>query len=154
MPKPTATASMILFDLACRNDHVFEAWFRDGATFEAQRKARKIPCPECGDLRVEKAPMAPRINKGAAEPAPAKAISAPPDPKQAEMMKALRKLRQIVETNFEHVGPRFPEEARAIHYGEQEKRGIYGEATPKEAEELAEEGIGVSSIPWLPRQDS
>jgi len=145
---------MILFDLACRNDHVFEAWFRDGATFEAQRKARKIPCPECGDLRVEKAPMAPRINKGAAEPAPAKAVSAPPDPKQAEMMKALRKLRQIVETNFEHVGPRFPEEARAIHYGEQEKRGIYGEATPKEAEELAEEGIGVSSIPWLPRQDS
>jgi hypothetical protein len=145
---------MILFDLTCRNDHVFEAWFRDGAAFETQRKARKIICPECGEARVEKAPMAPRINKGAAEPVKAKAVSAPPDPKQAEMMQALRKLRQIVETNLEHVGPRFPEEARAIHYGEREKRGIYGEATSKDVEELAEEGIGVTSIPWVPRQDS
>jgi hypothetical protein len=145
---------MILFDLACRNDHVFEAWFRDGAAFEAQRKARKIACPECGEVRVGKAPMAPRINKGAAEPVPTKAVSTPPDPKQAEMMQALRKLRQMVETNLEHVGPRFPEEARAIHYGEREKRGIYGEATPKDVEELAEEGIGVTSIPWIPRQDS
>jgi hypothetical protein len=55
---------------------------------------------------------------------------------------------------LEHVGPRFPEEARAIHYGEREKRGIYGEATSKDVEELAEEGIGVTSIPWVPRQDS
>jgi hypothetical protein len=145
---------MILFDLTCRNDHVFEAWFRDGAAFETQCKARKIICPECGEARIGKAPMAPRINKGAAEPVKAKAVSTPPDPKQAEMMQALRKLRQIVETNFEHVGPRFPEEARAIHYGEREKRGIYGEATSKDVEELAEEGIGVTSIPWVPRQDS
>jgi hypothetical protein len=145
---------MILFDLACRNDHVFEAWFRDGAAFEAQRKVRKIACPECGEVRVEKAPMAPRINKGAREQAPAKPVAVQPDNKQGEMMQALRKLRQIVESNFEHVGPRFPEEARAIHYGEREKRGIYGEATPKDVEDLTEEGIGVTSIPWVPRQDS
>src|SRR5438093_4624919 len=145
---------MILFDLACRNNHIFEAWFRDGAAFETQRKARKIACPECGEVRVEKAPMAPRINKGAREQAPAKPIAVQPDNKQGEMMQALRKLRQIVESNFEHVGPRFPEEARAIHYGEREKRGIYGEATPKDVEDLTEEGIGVTSIPWVPRQDS
>ena len=59
---------MIVFDLKCGGQgHVFEAWFRDGAAFEAQRKGRKIACPDCGDQRVKKAPMAPRIGKGARE---------------------------------------------------------------------------------------
>ena len=66
----------------------------------------------------------------------------------------MRKLRQTVESNCDYVGPRFPEEARAIHYGERDKRGIYGEASEEEAQSLAEEGIEVSRIPWLPRQDA
>ena len=144
---------MILFDLACRNAHVFEAWFRDGAAFEAQRKSRKIACPVCGDVLIDKAPMAPRINKGARDEPPAKAV-APQPGMPAEMMQALRKLRQMVESNFDYVGPRFPEEARAIHHGERKKRSIYGEATPKDVEDLTEEGIEVAGIPWLPHQDS
>lgn len=144
---------MILFDLACRNAHVFEAWFRDGAAFEAQRKSRKVACPVCGEVRVKKAPMAPRIGKGARDEPPAKAVAAPPR-MPAEMMQALRKLRQMVESNCDYVGPRFPEEARAIHYGERQKRGIYGEATPEEADGLTEEGIEVARIPWVPRHDS
>jgi hypothetical protein len=47
----------------------------------------------------------------------------------------------------------FPEEARRIHYGESEKRGIYGEASEKEATELKDEGIDVHRIPWISRQD-
>jgi hypothetical protein len=144
---------MILFDLACRNGHVFEAWFRDGAAFDAQRKARKVACPDCGDHRVKKAPMAPRISKGVAEETATKAV-APQPGMPAEMLQALRKLRQTVESNCDYVGPRFPEEARAIHYGERDKRGIYGEASEEEAQSLAEEGIEVSRIPWLPRQDA
>jgi hypothetical protein len=140
---------MILYDLTCRNGHVFEAWFRDGSAFEAQRKGRKIACPDCGEHRVKKAPMAPRIGKGAREETPTKAVAPPP-----EMMQALRKLRQHVESNCDYVGPRFAEEARAIHYGERDKRGIYGEASEEEAKALAEEGIEVSRIPWLPRQDA
>lgn len=144
---------MILFDLACRNAHVFEAWFRDGTAFEVQRKSRKVACPVCGEVRVTKAPMAPRIGKGARDEPPAKAVAAPPG-MPAGMMKALRKLRQMVESNCDYVGPRFPEEARAIHYGERQKRGIYGEATPEEADGLTEEGIEVARIPWVPRHDS
>jgi hypothetical protein len=144
---------MILYDLSCRNGHVFEAWFRDGAAFETQRKARKIACPDCGDHRVKKAPMAPRIGKGGREETGTKAVAPPPEA-PPEVMQALRKLRQHVESNCDYVGPRFAEEARAIHYGERDKRGIYGEASKDEAKALAEEGIEVARIPWLPRQDA
>src|SRR5947199_352880 len=65
---------MILFTLRCAADHEFEAWFRDGATFDRQSAGGKIGCPECGDKSVTKAPMAPRVarSRGAeAAPSPA-----------------------------------------------------------------------------------
>jgi hypothetical protein len=144
---------MILYDLSCRNGHVFEAWFRDGAAFEAQRKSRKIACPDCGDQRIKKAPMAPRIGTGVREETPTKAVS-PPSHAPAEMMQALRKLRRHVESNCDYVGPRFAEEARKIHHGESDPRGIYGEATEAEAKSLSDEGIEVARIPWVPREDA
>ena len=97
--------------------------------------------------------MAPRIGKGSAEPTATKAVAPPPDV-PPEMLQAMRKLRQHVESHCDYVGPRFAEEARAIHYGERDQRGIYGEASDEEAKELAEEGIEVARIPWLPRQDA
>ena len=144
---------MILYDLACRNGHVFEAWFASGAAFESQRKARKIGCPDCGDHRVKKAPMAPRIAKGGKEETPAKAVAGKPG-MPPEMRQALRKLRETVESNCDYVGPSFSEEARAIHYGEREARAIYGEASEQESKALSEEGIEVARIPWLPRADA
>jgi hypothetical protein len=144
---------MILFDLACRNGHVFEAWFASGAAFESLRKARKIGCPDCGDHQVKKAPMAPRIGKGGKEEAPVKAVAGKPG-MPTEMRQALRKLREMVESNCDYVGPRFSDEARAIHYGEREARAIYGEASQDEAKALSEEGIEVARIPWLPRADA
>ncbi len=68
-------------------------------------------------------------------------------------MRALREVQAHIEKNFDHVGPRFAEEARKMHYGEADKRSIYGEATKVEAEELRDEGIEVGQIPWLPRHD-
>jgi hypothetical protein len=65
----------------------------------------------------------------------------------------LRKVQNHIEKNFDHVGPQFAEEARKMHYGEAERRSIYGEASTAEAKELRDEGIEVSQIPWLPRQD-
>lgn len=54
---------MILFALRCTRGHQFEGWFRDGDGFEAQQKASQISCPECGETKVEKAVMAPRLGK-------------------------------------------------------------------------------------------
>jgi hypothetical protein len=173
---------MIVFDLKCNRGHVFEAWFNDAATYEKLRKARHISCSMCDSTKVEKALMAPRVatRKGrgtrktedrAAETrakAAEKSVKTPAQPtaiaeryatdpqavKAAELMKQLTELRQQVEKNCDYVGENFPEEARKIHYGETEKRNIYGEASPEEASEMADEGIEFAQIPWLPRRDA
>ena len=109
--------------------------------------------------------MSPRIGKAddKAEPqAPAAPVPAPPSPEQQkmaalarhmpkELRQALLQVRAEVEKNCEHVGDRFADEARKIHYGESDKRGIYGETTDEEAEALAEEGIEFGRLPWIPR---
>jgi hypothetical protein len=137
---------MIVFDLRCSKGHEFEAWFRDNATYEKQAEEGSISCAVCGDGKVGKALMAPAVSSGRPENTPEKAHA-------AEAMRFLRKVRNHVEKNFDHVGERFPEEARKMHYGEAEKRSIYGEATSTEAKALRDEGIEVGQIPWLPRQD-
>ncbi len=146
---------MILFDLRCAKDHVFEGWFRNGDAYEEQIGARKVACPVCGSRKVEKAPMAPRIGKGGRDAAP---VPAPPQgaaaEKAAEMMQALRELRGKVESESDFVGDRFAEEARRIHYGEVETRSIYGQTSDEEAAALSEEGVPFSRIPWIPRHDS
>jgi hypothetical protein len=153
---------MILFELRCKKDHHFEGWFRDGKSFEAQTRAGKLVCPICGSRNVEKAMMAPRIGKGshskpAAAETPQPPVPAPVPPAQQAEMKAvqfLREMRKQIEDNCDYVGPGFAEEARKIHYGETEARGIYGETSPEEAEALDEEGIEFARVPWVPRQDS
>jgi hypothetical protein len=135
---------MILFDLRCKDGHAFEAWFRDGAAYEDQAAAGDLACPVCGNAEVSKALMAP-------------AVSSRPKVDAAQAAEAVRLWRRVqnhIEKNFDHVGPRFAEEARKIHHGETEKRSIYGEATRTEAKELRDEGIDVNQIPWLPRHDA
>ena len=150
---------MILYRLKCPAEHEFEGWFPNSAAYDRQAAGGEITCPICGDHEIGKAPMAPRIGKSVAEPAPAetptKAVSAPSAPQNpAEMLQLLRTLRRTVEANCENVGEKFAEEARKIHYGETENRGIYGDTTPEEAEELADEGIEFGRIPWVPATDS
>jgi hypothetical protein len=134
---------MILFELRCSQGHAFEAWFRDGATYDQQAAAGAIACAICGDGKVGKALMAPAVATGPKL-----------DPERAAAaMRALRQVQDHIEKNFDHVGPRFAEEARKMHYGEADKRSIYGEANAVEAKELRDEGIEVGQIPWLPRHD-
>src|SRR4051794_3690063 len=144
---------MIVYALKCANDHEFEGWFRDAATFDRQAAAGKVACAVCANSKIEKAPMAPRLAKrrgDARERPPTETRPGlPPD-----AQKLLAELRQKVESECENVGERFSEEARRIHYGEAEKRGIYGEASDEQARELTDEGIEVSKIPWLPRRDA
>jgi len=156
---------MILYRLRCSKGHQFESWFKDSRTYERQEKKSLIGCAVCGDSKVERAPMAPRLGKGSkkVEPAAPPAAPAPtPSPEQQkmaalarhmpkELREALLKVRAEVEKNCEHVGDKFAEEARKIHYGESDKRGIYGETSNEEAEALTEEGIEFGRLPWIPR---
>src|SRR5262249_18312682 len=132
---------MILYDLRCKSGHQFEAWFRDSAAYDKQRKAGVLSCPTCGDKKVEKALMAPAVASGAgraaapADPAPP-ASPSPEQQKLAQAMRFFRELRKHVESHCDYVGPQFAEEARRIHYKEAEPRGIYGEASEAESKAL------------------
>ena len=139
---------MIVFTLKCAGDHEFETWFRDGAAFERLSAKRAVVCPECGSTRVKKAPMAPRLTRGGREPQQAV------DEGAVKVRNALEALRKQVEERCEYVGGRFAEEARRIHYGETEKRSIYGEASAADAKSLNEEGIEVARIPWVSPMDA
>lgn len=162
---------MIHYTLHCTNGHEFDGWFRDSAAFDDQARLGLLECPACGDAHVARALMAPAVVKprverqptpAPAEPSPGAEVPAPRQPSPpamaaaqvpAQVLAALQKLRAEVEKNCDYVGPAFPEVARGIHRGEIEPRGIYGEASPDDAELLAEEGVKVSRIPWVPRAD-
>jgi hypothetical protein len=133
---------MILFELRCADGHHFEAWFKDGAAYDTQAAAGEITCPVCGDLHVEKAPMAPRLAKARGAALDAQAAA-------GDLRKMLVDLKRKVEANCHYVGKDFPEEARKIHYGDTEARPIYGEATAEEARDLEDEGVAVARIPWV-----
>jgi hypothetical protein len=150
---------MIRYALACDKGHTFESWFSDSAAYDKQAKRKLIACPHCGSSKVEKAIMAPRLAgsrkrapeaEAPAEPAPEKAPVAMLSPQETEFRAKLKELRDHLTKNADHVGAKFPEEARKMHYGEIEHRSIYGEASPEEAKELAEEGIEFHPLPVLP----
>ena len=146
---------MIVFNLQCKDGHGFEAWFKDAAAYDGQRRARKVACPVCGDTKVAKMPTAPRIAKGVT-----KAAGKGPDTgedgkaRAAEFQRAMERLHRHVEENCDYVGDKFAEEARKIHYGEVEERGIYGQATSQEAKELSEEGVPFAAIPRRRHKDA
>lgn len=163
---------MIRYALACDKAHDFESWFPSSDAYEGQRKRGLVTCPFCGSGKVEKQIMAPQVarkdrteaTRAAATPA-GPAAEAPPMPpapegaaaktvallseKERELRAMFKAMREHVEKTAEHVGDRFPDEARKMHYGESEHRSIYGEATPKEARELLEEGIEVHPLPII-----
>lgn len=146
---------MIVYSLLCAEAHEFEAWFRNSAAFDEQAAAGAIACPMCGDTHIRKALMAPAIrpsSKAAAKPIE-EAIAAPTPQEadqQAAALQLLREMRRKIESDCDYVGDNFAEEARKIHYGEVEAHGIYGESTDADREALAEEGIEVGRIPWVP----
>jgi hypothetical protein len=157
---------MIRYSLVCDEKHEFEIWFKNSADYDKQRKRGLVSCPACGSAKVEKALMAPALGrgtrKGASAPMPE---ASPPEapapsenktpvamvsPQEREFRAKLKELRDHLTKNAENVGGKFPEEARKMHYGEKEHRSIYGEASPQDAKELAEEGIEFHPLPVLP----
>lgn len=135
---------MKVLNLQCSRNHSFEGWFASEDDFQGQLARGLVECPLCEDREIRKMLSAPRLNLGASQPAPRREVMTDPDASlQAAWMKAVRQ----VMANTEDVGERFPEEARRIHYGESEERGIRGQATAKETEALLDEGIGVMPLP-------
>ena len=165
---------MIRYALVCRKGHAFESWFENSAAYDKQAKRGLVSCPICGDLKVEKAIMSPKISTGGkpseaappsaseapnaaapgpSAPLPADAAKAPValvSPQEREFRQKLKELREHLTRNADYVGQKFPEVARKMHYGEMDHRSIYGEATPQDAKEMHEEGIQFHPLPVLP----
>lgn len=159
---------MICYRLRCAHDHVFEGWYKDSSTFAMLRQKNLLNCPECGTSSVDQAPMAPAIVGRAPErlpqsdPTPTPDMAAPPAPAAGQippglpdaMLSALRDVRRTIEENCENMGNRFADEALRIHYGEAPERGIYGEMSQSQREELEEEGVAFQNVPWVRGTDS
>ncbi len=137
---------MIRFSLTCEHEHEFEAWFRSNDDFDTQRKRGFVECPACGSRKVEKALMAPAVSTGRKREKMALAMGE----EQRRMMTELKALSQKMRENADYVGDKFAEEARKIHFGETDARGIYGEATLDEARGLAEDGVSFLPMPVFP----
>lgn len=155
---------MIHYQLRCDDGHEFDGWFNSSAGFDKQAKRGLLECPHCGGIKVERALMTPAVPKKGQAAQPVATPAAPPPEAPAQVVVTgervpdhiramLQKLRAEVEKNCDYVGDGFASEARRIHNGETGARAIYGETTPEEAEALAEDGIDVSRIPWVPRAD-
>lgn len=145
---------MIKYNIKCENSHVFEAWFKNSDACDTQIERGIVSCSLCGSTNVEKALMAPSVPKKSNKKTET-VSNQKSDAEQVEIaMKALKELRKNVEDNCDYVGNQFAEEARKIHYGETENRGIYGEATDDERAELVEEGVEVAALPWVPNSDA
>jgi len=161
---------MIHYQVRCSRGHEFDGWFKDSASFDRLGRRGLVECPFCGDTKVARALMAPAVAKRKAgstppeAPAPAPApVSVPAVAARAEPMVGgrmpahlralLQQMRGEIERNCDYVGPQFADEARKMHRGESDRRGIYGEATRQESEALADEGIDIASIPWVPLSD-
>lgn len=137
---------MIRFSLVCDADHSFDGWFRNGDDFDKQKKRGLVTCPVCHSPKVDKALMAPAVSTGRKKDKIALAMG-------EEQRKALAQLKAMAakaRENADYVGDKFAEEARKIHFGETEARGIYGEATVDEARSLIDEGVEFMPLPVFP----
>jgi hypothetical protein len=137
---------LIRFSLNCDHDHEFEAWFRNNDDFDTQQKRGFVECPQCGSSKIEKALMAPAVSTGRKREKIALAMGE----QQRKVLAQLKEMSEKIRENADYVGDKFAEEARKIHFGETEARGIYGEATLDEAKSLAEDGVGFMPIPVFP----
>ena len=142
---------MIKFSLACETGHEFDGWFGSSEDYETQQKRGLIACPVCDTTKVSKSLMTPSVSTTRKKESRNQAIAvATAHHAKTEMMAKLREIRDEITKNADNVGEKFPEEARKIHYGESERRAIYGEAGLQDVKELVDEGVEIAPMPVLP----
>ena len=138
---------MIKYNLNCKCGHIFESWFSNSAEFERLKRRKLLACVSCNSTSIKKSIMAPNVSS--------KAKKNYKNNKHAKnIKKKLLEFRKFVEKNCKYVGDRFTEEARRIHYDKKSSKSIYGKATLKETNELIDEGIEVSTIPWIDKTEN
>jgi len=138
---------MIRYALVCENAHEFEGWFGSSGDFDDQAQRGLVACPVCDTRSVAKQIMAPSV-------AGTKKTTDLPPQMRSMVMEAMGRVRKHVEENFDYVGDTFADEARAIHEGRSEDRGIYGEATPAQIKSLTEDGVPIAAMPPAPPKKS
>ncbi len=135
---------MIKYNLKCKHKHEFESWFLDSKEFEKLKSKKMIECIFCKTKSIEKSIMAPSVLSQEQKQKNQKSIKY-----IKKIQKDLLKMRNFVEKNFEYVGNNFPREVRNVYYDKRKNKNIYGKATPEETQELEEEGIELTAIPWI-----
>lgn len=135
--------ALIVIDLQCEDGHTFEGWFASSDAFEEQLAQGLVTCPSCGNGRVRRRPSAPYVQTRRSADPP---LSPNPAAVEALTQQLLAHLRHTAR-GLEDVGERFAEEARRIHYGDAESRGIKGRADGEELHDLLDEGILVLPVP-------
>jgi hypothetical protein len=138
---------LIKYTLSCDSGHSFDGWFSSSADFDRQAELGLVSCPVCGSASVAKELMAPSVSTSRKKDE-AKVLMM--DQARKEAVAKIRELVTAIRENSDDVGEKFPEEARKIHYGEAEERGLIGKATADEARALLEEGIEIAPLPVLP----
>jgi hypothetical protein len=163
---------MIKYQLICDLAHEFEGWFQTGADFDAQNEAGLVTCPVCDSFKVRRALMTPNLASPKrrrddmgrlpaaefAQTASAHVSASKPDlskaaPSQAALGEAITHLRQMqrkIKSECRDVGTDFATEVRKMHNGDSKPENIYGHSSAEERESLADEGIDVVTLPWLP----
>ena len=138
---------MIKYNLICECKNTFESWFSSSSEFDSLCKKKLIKCIYCESSSVKKTVMAPNL--------PSKSNKIFKKTKlEKNVKKQLLSFRKYIEKNCKNVGENFTKEARSIHYDKKTSQGIYGKATPKETSELLEEGIEVTTIPWVDKSEN
>ena len=140
---------MIKYNLKCKNKHEFESWFSNSKEFERLNLKKLIECIYCKSRNVEKSIMAPLVLNKEEKVEKRKSLN-----DFIKVQKELVKIRKFVEKNFEFVGNKFPQEVRNIYYDKRKNKNIYGSVTPNEREELEEEGIELTTVPWVDNKEN
>ena len=140
---------MIKYNLKCSNNHEFESWFADSSEFEKLNKKRLLECIYCPSKKIRKSIMAPMLSVAKKDKKNLERI----DKVFKNNKDNLIRIRDYIEKNFEFVGKNFSKKVREVYYDKENNKKIYGTTTPKERQDLAEEGIDLISIPWIEKDN-
>ena len=138
---------MIKYNLTCECKYAFDSWFNNSSEFERLRKKKLILCIQCHSYNVKKSIMAPNISN-------LKKNNNDDYTFQKNIKKKIVEYQKFIKENCKYVGENFAQEARNIHYGDKETKGIYGKGTSKEIEDLREEGIETFTVPWYDKKEN
>ena len=136
---------MIKYNLICHNNHEFESWFSNSGEFDKLKNKRLLECIYCSSKKIKKSIMAPMISNLKNKNKQIRFVNKDFNNEKNKLLE----LRNYIEKNFDYVGKDFSKKVREVYYDKKTKKAIYGTATYKEREELADEGIDLLSIPWI-----